>query len=153
MERCPFFIEGTLIESRLSSIPLYYFSLFKIQIGVADSLKRIMQDFLWSGCYGNKRDHLVNWGFCCKPKEEGGVGLGNLVSSLVGKWLWRFPLEPDSLWHKMIKSKYGLHLNGWDVKAASNATHISPWKFVSQVYSSFLPLLGFNVGDGSFFHF
>ena len=55
-----------------------------------------------------------------------------------------FSLEPGSLCHKVIKSKHGLHLNGCDAKAASNATHRRPWKLISQVYSSFLPLLGCN---------
>ena len=50
-----------------------------------------MREFLWSGHGGNKEDNLVRWEICCKPKNEGGLGLGNLVSkniALVAKWLW-----------------------------------------------------------------
>lgn len=54
--------------------------------------------------------------------------------SLVGKVLWRFRLELDSLWHKVIWSKFGLHLNGRGV------TFVASWKLISQVYASFLPL-------------
>ena len=36
--------------------------------------------------------------------------------SLVGKWIWRFPLDSNSLWHKIIKSKFRLQQIGGDVK-------------------------------------
>jgi hypothetical protein len=74
-----------------------------------------MRPFLWSGVNEGKKDHLVNWESCCKPKAEGGLGLGNLVAknlALVGKWLWRFPREPNSLWHRVVRSIHGIHSNG-----------------------------------------
>lgn len=70
------------------------------------------------------------------PKEEGGLGLGHVVfknTSLLRKWLWWFPLEPNSLWHKVIKSKYGLQRNRWDVIAGSDISNPTPWKAISQV--------------------
>ena len=50
-------------------------------------------------------------------KRNGGLGLGNLKKknvALLGKWLWRFPLEQQSFWAKIIKSKYDIQSNGWD---------------------------------------
>ena len=73
--------------------------------------------------------------------------------ALVAKWLWEFPMELGSLWHKVIKSKYGLQSNGWDAKRVNNTSHKSPWKLISLVYSSFHTLLRCNVGNGSCFHF
>ena len=55
----------------------------------------------------SRRDHLVSWDICCKPKKQGGLVIGNLVLkiyALVAKWLWRFPLETTSLRHRVIKS-------------------------------------------------
>lgn len=49
-------------------------------------------------------------------KQEGDLGLGNLVLknvTLVGKWLWRFPLE--SQLHKVMDSTFGIQMNWWDV--------------------------------------
>lgn len=43
---------------------------------------------------------MVDWDDVCRPREEKGLGFGNLVfknQSLQSKWL-RFPLERDSFW-------------------------------------------------------
>lgn len=141
----------TLVQSCLSSIPLYFLSLFRIPVAVAKKIERIMRDFLWSGSENTVKDHLVSWEICCRPKKEGGLGLGNLVSknvALAGKWLWRFPSHSSSLWHKIIRSKYGMHLNGWDTISASKASHACPWKFITQGLPSFSSFLSFRLGDG-----
>ena len=89
----------SLIESVLSSMPIYYLSLFKIPVSVAKELELLMRDFLWEGFDGEKGDHLVAWKKVCSPKVYGGLGLGDLVrrnKSLLFKWLG------VSLWRKML---------------------------------------------------
>ena len=59
-------------------------------MGVANSIEKIMRDFLWSGVSKTNGDRLVSWAECCCPRKEGGLDLGNLVSkniSLAAKWL------------------------------------------------------------------
>lgn len=100
----------TIIQSCLSNIPICFLSLFKAPKGVVVNLEKLMREFLWSGSREEKRDHLIGWDLVRRPKEEGGLGLGNIEAknlSLLGKWLWRYLLEADSLWHKVIKSKFG----------------------------------------------
>ena len=107
----------TLIQSVLSSIPTYYLSIFKMPASIREDLERIMRNFLWEGSGEGKGAHLVNWKTVSRPMNEGGLGIGNLDRknmALLVKWLWRFPNEPNSLWHKVIRSKYGIHSNGWD---------------------------------------
>lgn len=58
---------------------------------------------------------LVNWNIVSKSKENRGLGIGNVDKrneALLGKWLWRFPLEQESFWCSIIRSKYGKHENG-----------------------------------------
>lgn len=57
---------------------------------------------------------MVGWERVCKPKELGGLEIENIAKrnkEFIMKWLWRFPLERNSLWHKVIKSKYSLSEN------------------------------------------
>lgn len=80
---------------------------FKAPNGVVSTLEKFTRDFLWSGSKEGNRDHLMSWEVVCRPREEGGLGLGNMESknvSLLGKCLWRFPLESNSLWHNLIRS-------------------------------------------------
>lgn len=82
MESGLLFFRGriTLIQASLSSMSLYLLSLFKIPVGVAYRIEKIMRDFLWSDGGDYKRDHLFSWEVCCRSKENGGLSLGNLVS-------------------------------------------------------------------------
>ncbi|KAL5575095.1 hypothetical protein UlMin_016794 [Ulmus minor] len=129
----------TLIQSVLSSIPIYYMSLFKMPRVVAASLEKMMREFLWDRDSTGKGRSLVRWKTVCKPKELGGLGIGNLIlrnKALLGKWLWRFPLEQHSLWAAVIRSKYGLDRNGWDTNRVTVGSFRNPWKFISQGIST-----------------
>ncbi|KAL5557179.1 hypothetical protein UlMin_039415 [Ulmus minor] len=105
----------TMIQSVLSSIPIYFMSLFKLPNGVAALFEKMMRQFLWDKEVGGKGKSLVDWKLVCSPKESGGLGIGNLLirnKALLGKWLWRFPLEQHTLWAAVIRSKYGLNQEG-----------------------------------------
>ncbi|KAL5545313.1 hypothetical protein UlMin_009097 [Ulmus minor] len=129
----------TLIQSVLSSIPIYYMSLFKMPRVVAASLEKMMREFLWDRDSTGKGRSLVRWKTVCKPKELGGLGIGNLIlrnKALLDKWLWRFPLEQHTLWAAVIRSKYGLDRNGWDTNRVTVGSFRNPWKFISQGISN-----------------
>ena len=141
-----------LIESILSSVLIYFLSLFKIPVSVAKEIESLMRDFLWEGCNDEVGDHLVAWKKVCLPKVYSGLGLGNLVrrnKSLLFKWLWRFPLEKYALWYAVIKSKYELNENQWDSGINHMGTHRNPWKFISSLYGEFHSWVAFKVGNGT----
>ncbi|XP_009335445.1 uncharacterized protein LOC103928158 [Pyrus x bretschneideri] len=141
----------TLIQFVLGSLPIYYMSLFKIPCGVIGRLEKLMKGFLWEGVEEGKKNHLVKWEIVIKSKEEGGLCVGNLRNqkeALLAKWLWRFPKEPNSLWHKVIRSKYGLQDNGWNANPPLRGSSRSPWKDISCGLQSFLQCCKFEVGNG-----
>lgn len=51
----------TLIQSVLSSLLVYYPSLFKIPKGVAEEIEKLIRDFLWKGYDDGNAEHLVAW--------------------------------------------------------------------------------------------
>ncbi|XP_073024393.1 uncharacterized protein [Primulina eburnea] len=115
----------------LSALPSYFMSLFRVPRQVEKLMEKVMRDFLWDGADGDKHCHVVGWEYVTRPKDRGGLGLGNIClrnRALLGKWWWRGSVERDPLWKKVITSIYGLQDNGWDVGLARNATSRSPWK-------------------------
>jgi hypothetical protein len=80
----------TLLNSVLSSIPLYTLSIYKISQTVLDQIDKIRRRFLWQGADGSKKKYfLVNWYRACLAKEFGGLGILDLKQmniALMLKW-------------------------------------------------------------------
>ena len=141
----------TLIHSCLSPIPNYFLSLFKIPTTVAGKIERLQRDFLWSRARECKRDHFISSDLVCKPKAKGGLRFGKISLrnyTLLRKWLWRFPRESFALWHQVILSIYGTHINGWDANTIVRWSHCCLWKAIARVFQDFTRYTQFVVGDG-----
>uniref|UniRef100_A0A2N9I8S1 Reverse transcriptase domain-containing protein n=1 Tax=Fagus sylvatica TaxID=28930 RepID=A0A2N9I8S1_FAGSY len=106
----------TLIKSTVSSLPIYFLSLFPIPASVNRQIERLQREFLWGGMGDAPKFPLVNWKTVCQPVYCGGLGIKNhavLNQALLGKWLWRFMVEYDSLWKQVIVTKYGYETGSW----------------------------------------
>lgn len=105
----------TLINSVLSSLPLYYFSFYKVPKKVLNELIRLQRAFLWGGDEAHRKIAWVSWKTICLPKSQGGLGIKNLEAfniALLSKWRWKCLVGGDSLWHQVLLSKYG-NLSRW----------------------------------------
>ena len=123
----------TLIKSTLSSLPTYFLSLLPLPGKVANCMEKLQRNFLWSGIGGESKLHLVKWAKVCKPLQVGGLGIRRLTSfnsALIGKWLWRYGMETDALWRRVIEAKYGNILGGWCTKKVTSAYGVSLWRFI-----------------------
>ena len=121
----------TLIKSTLSSLPTYFLSLLPEK--VANCMEKLQRDFLWSGISGESKLHLVKWARVCKPLQVGGLGIRQLKSfnsALLGKWLWRYGMETNALWWRVIEVKYGSDWGGWCTKKVTNAYGVSLWRHI-----------------------
>jgi len=82
-----------LINSVLSSLPLYYFSFNKIPKKVLKVLVRLQREILWCGNSEQNKISWVKWDAICIPKAEGGLGVKNLEMfnlALLSKWRCRY---------------------------------------------------------------
>ena len=123
----------TLIESTMASLPTYFLSLLRIPKGVSLRLEKIQRDFLWGGGNLDKKIHLVKWKTVCSRKENGGLGLQILFTfnrALLGKWNWRFAMEDNSTWRKVICLKYGVEDGGWFSNCPKGSYGVGLWKHI-----------------------
>ncbi|GLU15614.1 hypothetical protein SLE2022_320890 [Rubroshorea leprosula] len=101
----------TLINSVLSSLPVFQMSTHLLPKGTLSLLDKIRKQFLWGrGEGGKKKINWVKWEVVCKGKEEGGLGIKELRSfnmALLGKWWVKMADGSSSLWSRVIREKYG----------------------------------------------
>ncbi|KAJ9686044.1 hypothetical protein PVL29_015095 [Vitis rotundifolia] len=106
----------TLILSSLSSLPIYFMSIFHLPRVVRMRLEKIQRDFLWGGGVLEQKPHLVRWSIVCLDKSKGGLGVKSLAmlnKALLGKRMWRFANEREAFWNQVIRGKYGENRGGW----------------------------------------
>ncbi|KAE8693485.1 hypothetical protein F3Y22_tig00110812pilonHSYRG00172 [Hibiscus syriacus] len=80
-----------LTKSMLSSMPLYFLSMFKMPASIASELNKVVAKFIWNSTDGRKI-HWVCWEQLCLPRQFGGLGLVDFkvkIKALLYKWFWR----------------------------------------------------------------
>ena len=64
-----------LIKSVLSSLPLFFMSLFKMPSTVVDKIVRIQRNFLWGWGSEGRKIAWASWKKVCEAHEIGGLGI------------------------------------------------------------------------------
>ncbi|KAL7195785.1 hypothetical protein ACSBR1_035923 [Camellia fascicularis] len=148
----------TLIKSILSSLPLYYMSIFKIPSKVANLIDKYQRSFLWGDSDDKRKLHLLNWEACSVSKHFGGLGFRKIKEAndaLLCKWWWRFATEKSSLWRKVSCAKNNVNGDCWFPNGSSFRHSSAMWKSISSMerYGSkaialFLENIQFKLSDG-----
>lgn len=99
-----------MINSILTSLPLYFFSFFKAPKKVITKLVKLQCCFLWSGMAESNKICGIKWDTICLPKEDGRLGVKDLEAcnkSLLSKWRCRFLNDFNSIWYRHLSFRYG----------------------------------------------
>ena len=97
-----------LLKAVIDSIPVYWFSLFKIPSAIINKIEKVRRRFLWGGKAGigaKRTFHSLSWNKVCSPKRCGGLGLVPIRHRnevLLAKWVWRAYNERDRYWNKLL---------------------------------------------------
>ncbi|KAI3804400.1 hypothetical protein L1987_25906 [Smallanthus sonchifolius] len=95
----------TLLKSIFDALPVYYFSLYKAPKMIIKKIESLRKSFFWGGSMEKRKIHWFKWETVTAPKDKGGLGLGTLEDlnlSLLVKWWWRYKVEEERMWRRVI---------------------------------------------------
>jgi hypothetical protein len=96
-----------LINSVLSSLPMFMMSFFIIPKSVLEKLDYYISRFLWQCDEHKKKYRLAKWSILHKPKSVGGMGIIDLDiqnKCLLSKWIIKLVNE-DGTWQQVLMKK------------------------------------------------
>ena len=67
-----------LINSVLTSMPMFLLSFFEIPKGVRKRLDFFRSRFFWQSDEAKRKYCLARWDILCRPKDQGSLGIENL---------------------------------------------------------------------------
>ncbi|XP_019094473.1 PREDICTED: uncharacterized protein LOC109129898 [Camelina sativa] len=147
----------TLTKSVLSSLPVHLMGAILLPEFTSQSLDKLSRAFVWGSTAEKKRQHLLAWKRVCVPKQEGGLGLRptrDMNRALIAKVGWRLLHEKDSLWARVLTSKYkvrDVHDQSWLV---SNGRWSSTWRSICVGFREVISKgIGWVSGDGKIIRF
>ena len=98
-----------LLQSVLSSLPIYFLCSLCLPAGIIKQIERIMRQCLWRGNSDTPRQSLAAWPLVCRPKDKGGMGIVNPTiqnRALLSKHLSKFYNKADIPWVSLIWNTY-----------------------------------------------
>jgi hypothetical protein len=94
-----------LINSALTSLPMFMLSFLEIPIGVRKRLEFFISRFFWKSDGHKKKYRLTKWDIICRPKDQGGLGVEVLDlknTSLLSKWLYKL-MNEQGVWQELLQ--------------------------------------------------
>jgi len=97
-----------LLNSVLSSLPMFMMSFFEIPKGVVKNLDHFRSRFFWQGSSDKHKYRLAKCDILCRPKDQGGLGILDLQlqnKCLLSKWIINL-LNIEGMWQNLLSNKY-----------------------------------------------
>ena len=117
---------------------------------LCEKLDKVNRNFLWGSTCEKRTLHLVGWNKIIKSKEEGGLGIQMSKAkniAMLAKLNWRMYQEKESLWAKVILSKYCATSRGRSIDP--NKLLSSPnWKAIKPGFPVFSKGICWSIGNG-----
>ncbi|KAL0288048.1 UNVERIFIED_CONTAM: hypothetical protein Sradi_7109300 [Sesamum radiatum] len=137
-----------LLKSVLSSLHLYWASIFVLPKSIIKVIEGKMRAFLWKGS-SNSGYAKVSWVQVCRPVAEGGLGIRSVLfmnQALMLQHVWRI-LQQDTCSLGVLGVAHKLrNTHPW---AASLASASWCWKKIVKISSLLLLALNINLASGT----
>ncbi|GJW01465.1 RNA-directed DNA polymerase, eukaryota, reverse transcriptase zinc-binding domain protein [Tanacetum coccineum] len=110
---------------------------------IINKLEGICRKFFWGG---SSNTYKIPWNKVISSPKQGGLGIGSLVVSnqaLLAKWWWRFLIEDNALWCKVIRSIHGSQGGLHDASLIRSKS--GPWYRIAKLNEDLLNDYGINI--------
>nr|XP_043639204.1 uncharacterized protein LOC122610272 [Erigeron canadensis] len=90
-----------LVQSVLSSMHVYWSTMFMLPSRIIQEIEHLLRGFLWSQGKLKRGQAKVAWDVVCLPKSKGGLGIRRLESfnvALLSVHIWNLFTHKESLW-------------------------------------------------------
>ncbi|GJR84504.1 RNA-directed DNA polymerase, eukaryota [Tanacetum coccineum] len=132
----------TLTKPVLSSLPLHYFSIFKVPKGILNKMESFRRNFFNGVDISENKMSLIGWKHILASKKNGGLGISSLFAlnrAILFKWICHFITNGSSLWSRVIKAFYG-NRGAIDIIHNSSRRNGEETSFWDDVWTSDSPL-------------
>ncbi|GJR97289.1 hypothetical protein Tco_0269463 [Tanacetum coccineum] len=138
-----------LIRSVLSSMHIYWASVFILPSRIVHDLEQLMHGFLWCQGEMKKGKAKVAWDSVCMPKHEGGLGIRRIEDfniALMATHIWSIFTHRESLWVKWVHTYKLKGRSFWDVPCRGDASW--GWRKLLQIRSTIRPFIWHKINNG-----
>src|SRR3954467_12465702 len=136
-----------LLNSVISSMPIYYLCSLHIPVGIIKQLERIQRQCLWRRYDKDSGKSLASWDLVCRPKRKGGWGVINLSiqnEALLLKQLHNFYNRVQVPWVQLIWNTYYHNRIPHAIELYGSFW----WKDICQLLDKFIVVSNCTFGDG-----
>jgi hypothetical protein len=126
--------KSILINSCLSSIPMYMMGLYLLPAQTHHKMDAIRARFFWEGLEGKKKYHMLRWEALCRPREDGGLGFVNtkmMNEALLCKWIYKLESGNNSPCCELLRRKYLANGGGFFQSKAEGSSQF--WRGLHEV--------------------
>nr|GEV88364.1 hypothetical protein [Tanacetum cinerariifolium] len=138
-----------LIAYVLTSMQVYWCSLFILPLTVCDNIDNLMSNFLWANKGSSGSMISIKWVDACRPKNQGGLGLKSMYEkniALMAKHLWNIVVNKDTIWVKWVKLYKLKGKNLWEIEM--NRGMSWSWKHLLDLKDKIKEFVNVKLGNG-----
>ncbi|XP_074341936.1 uncharacterized protein LOC141679333 [Apium graveolens] len=138
-----------LINSIIHAIEAFWCNHFMLPTSVHAIIQSLLTRFLWKGNINHKGGAKIAWNIVYLPREEGGLGLKNMVEwnrAQLIHHLIRVVTKSRNLWPKWVNATVLKHKYFWTLSVPTDCSWI--WRKVLKLRRLALQFITYSIGRG-----